>query len=57
MSTTINITLDTKNIYMVQAFISAMGGVLMNMPYDHTIQITDGTSDDALNDADNSALV
>lgn len=39
MSTTINITLDTKNIYMVQAFVSAMSGVLMSLPVDHQIAI------------------
>lgn len=39
MSTTVNITLDTKNIYVVQAFVSAMSGVLMNLPIDHSIVV------------------
>ncbi len=41
MSTTINITLDTTNTYQVQAFMSQMSGVLMHLPFDHSMAVSE----------------
>jgi hypothetical protein len=39
MSTTITVTLDTKNPFHVQALASALSAYLMNQSYDHKIHI------------------